>query len=159
MTREAERVRRVVGEGLEAAGLDADRVQVDTWMTVLEGRWKRAIPVMLRIEDRNLHVRSLLCPDPDEGHEAVYRFLLRRNQKVLPVHFALTDEGDVIMTGAVPLVAVDATAFDRLLGVVLTTADEVFNTVLREGFAGYIAAEQRWRAANELPPNPVSSEG
>lgn len=159
MTDEAERVRAVVTDGLEAVDLEAEQVSSDTWMTMLEGEWKRTIPVMLRVDDRHLHVQSLLCPDPDDGHEDVYRFLLQRNQKKLPIHFALDDEGDVVMTGDIPLTSVDATSFDRLLGVILTTADEVFNTVLRKGFSEYIAAEQRWRAANDLPPNPVSSEG
>ncbi len=159
MSEETERVRQVVTDGLEAVDLEVERVAPDTWMTVLEGRWKRTLPVMLRVDDRSLHVESLLAPAPDEGHEDVFRFLLKRNQKRLPIHFALNDEGDVVMTGDIPLEAVDETSFDRLLGAVLTTADEVFNTVLRKGFSTYIDAEQRWRAANDLPPNPVSDEG
>lgn len=159
MSDETARVRDVVTEGLGAVDLDVEEVAPDTWMTVLEGKWKRTLPVMLRVDDRSLHVESLLAPSPDEGHEDVYRFLLKRNQKALPIHFALSDEGDVVMVGVVPLAAVDETSFDRLLGAVLTTADEVFNTVLRKGFSSYIDAEQRWRAANDLPPNPVSAEG
>jgi hypothetical protein len=151
-----DRGRRIVLEGLAAAGLDVEQVSPDTWVTSLSGEWKRTIPVMLRVDERSLHVRSLLVGEPDEGHAAVYRYLLQRNQKPLPIHFALDDEGDVVMTGGVPLPALDPAVFDRLLGVVLTTADEVFNAVLRLGFGGYIAAEQRWRAANSLPPNPVS---
>lgn len=159
MSEHTDRVRQVVTDGLQAVDLDAEEVAPDTWMTVLEGRWKRTLPVMLRVDDRNLHVEALLAPTPDEGHADVYRFLLKRNQKPLPIRFALSDEGDVVMLGDVPLEAVDETSFDRLLGAVLTTADEVFNTVLRKGFSTYIDAEQRWRAANDLPPNPVSSEG
>lgn len=159
MSDQTERVRHVVTDGLEAVDLEIEQVGPDTWMTVLEGRWKRTLPVMLRVDDRNLHVESLLAPSPDEGHEDVFRFLLKRNQKPLPIHFALSDDGDVVMVGDVPLEAVDETSFDRLLGAVLTTADEVFNTVLRKGFSTYIDAEQRWRAANDLPPNPVSDEG
>lgn len=153
---ERDRARHVVLDGLATVDLEAVEVEPDIWMTQLSGEWKRTIPVMLRLEDRSLHVESLLCGAPDEGHEDVYRYLLRRNQKALPIHFALSDEGDIVMTGFVPLDALDAARFDRLLGSILATADEVFNAVLRRGFAAYIAAEQRWRAANDLPPNPVS---
>lgn len=142
-------------EGLRGVDLDVERVGTDTWMTMLEGQWKRTIPVMLRVDDRSLHAESLLCGSLDEGHAEVYAYLLRRNQKSLPIHFALSDDGDVIMTGKIPFAALDATSFDRLLGSILATADEVFNAVLRKGFAGYIDAEQRWRAANDLPANPV----
>lgn len=151
-----DRARHVIVDGLDTADLDATEVEPDTWMTQLSGEWKRTIPVMLRLDDRALHAQSLLCSAPDEGHEDVYRYLLRRNQKALPIHFALSDEGDILMTGVVPLDALDAVRFDRLLGSILATADEVFNAILRRGFATYIAAEQRWRAANDLPPNPVS---
>ncbi len=150
-----ERAREVVLEGLSTAGLQWTAVGDDRWMTMLEGDRKRTIPLLLDLGDRRLTVTSLFSGVPDEGHEQVYRILLQRNQRPGPVHFALDDEGDVILTGAVPLAAVDAEVFDELLGQVLTVADETFNQVLRTGFAGYLEAEQRWRAAAGLPPNPV----
>lgn len=145
----------VITEGLEEADLDVEQVGPDTWMTTLSGQWKRTIPVMLRVEDRSLHVESLLCREPDEGHEEVYRYLLMRNQRPSPLRFAIDDDGDITIVGWVPLEALDLTSFDRLLGLVLTTADEVYNAVLRRGFGSYIEAEQRWRASNEMPPNPA----
>jgi hypothetical protein len=153
---EVGRASTVVSEGLASAELEAEMVGPRTWMTVLSGQWKRTLPVMLRVEERSLYVSALLCGEPDERHAEVYGYLLRRNQRPSPIRFALDDDGDVVMIGWVPLVALDATSFDRLLGEILTTADEVFNAVLRRGFAGYIEAEQRWRAAQGLPPNPVS---
>jgi hypothetical protein len=94
---------------------------------------------------------------PDEGHAEVYRILLHRNQRPGPVHFALDDEGDLILTGSVPLEAVDAERVDELLGAVLALSDETFNRVLRAGFAGYLELEQKWRAKVGLPPNPAGS--
>jgi hypothetical protein len=146
----------IIADGLAQSGLDLEEVGPGVWMTSLAGQWKRTIPVLLRIEDRSLHVESLLCRAPDEGHERVYRYLLTRNQRPSPLRFALDDDGDIVMVGWLPLVALDEVTFDRLLGLLLTTADEVFNAVLRRGFGSYIAAEQEWRAANDLPPNPVS---
>jgi len=150
-----ERARQVVLDGLSGAGLEWTAVGEDRWMTMLEGHWKRTIPVLLDLGDRRLTVTSLFSGVPDEGHEQVYRILLQRNQRPGPVHFALDDEGDLVLTGAVPLAAVDAEAFDELLGQVLAVADETFNQVLRTGFASYLEAEQRWRAKAGLPANPV----
>jgi hypothetical protein len=140
---------------LEASGLDVDEVGEDRWMTMLSGEWKRTIPLLLHLDEHSLKLTSLFAGVPDEGHEEVYRILLQRNQRPGPVHFALDDEGDLIITGSVPLEAIDAEHVDATLGTVLTLADETFNQVLRTGFATYLEAEQRWRAKNEMPPNPV----
>jgi hypothetical protein len=150
-----DRARRVLLDGLAAVGLEVTSVGDDRWMTMLEGEWKRTIPVLMELGDRRLTLTSLFSGVPDEGHAEVYRILLQRNQRPGPIHFALDDEGDVILTGALPLAALDTTAFDELLGQVLTFADETFNQVLRTGFASYLDAEQRWRASAGLPPNPV----
>lgn len=154
-----DRVRGLLLATLEAAGLAVDEVGDDRWMTMLSGQWKRTIPLLLDLEERSLKLTSLLAGVPDEGHEEVYRLLLHRNQRPLPVHFALDDEGDIVLVGTLPLAAVDAPALDQLLGAVLSVSDETFNSVLRTGFASYIAAEQRWRARTGQAPNPVSTEG
>jgi hypothetical protein len=140
---------------LAAAGLDVDAIGDDRWMTMLSGEWKRTVPVLLQLGDRSLTLTSLFAGAPDEGHEAVYRILLQRNQRSGPVHFALDDEGDLIVAGQLPLAALDERSVDELLGSLLELADRTFNQVLRAGFAGYLAAEQRWRAKVGLPPNPV----
>jgi hypothetical protein len=147
--------RSVLLATLEAAGLEVTPVGEDRWMTMLAGEWKRTIPVLITLGERRLTVTSLFASDPDEQHAEVYRLLLQRNQRSGPVHFALDDEGDLILTGGVLSVAVDAEVVDELLGRLLLLADETFNQVLRTGFASYLDTEQRWRAKVGLPPNPV----
>lgn len=159
MGQDREAVRTLVLSALDAAELEVDEVGEDRWMTMLAGQWKRTIPLLIDLDERHLKVTSLLAGVPDEGHEDVYRLLLQRNQKPLPVHFALDDEGDIILTGQVPLAAVDERAVDELLGAVLAVSDETFNSVLRTGFASYIDAEQRWREKTGQAPNPVSTQG
>jgi len=141
---------------LAQADLPMMEVGHGRWMTMLEGEHKRTIPLLLDLGDRSLTVTSLLAGVPDEGHEAVYRILLQRNQRPLPVHFALDDEGDLVLVGRIPRAALDEQSLDELLGLVLTQADETFDQVLRTGFRSYIDVEQRWRAKVGLPPNPVS---
>ncbi len=153
------RARTTLLSVLEDNDLDAVPVGDDRWLTQLSGEWKRTIPLLLHIDERSLKLTSLLAGVPDEGHVDVYRILLSRNQRPLPVHFGLDDEGDLILTGAVPLEVVDAARIDELLGLVLTLSDETFNAVLRAGFSDYIASEQAWRSKVGLPPNPVSGSG
>lgn len=145
----------VVLTTLRAAGLDVEQVGEHRWLTMLAGERKRTIPVLLDLDERSLKVTSLLAGAPDEGHETVYRILLQRNQRPLPVHFALDDEGDLVLVGQLPRVAIEERSLDELLGAILTLSDETFNHILRAGFAGYLAAEQRWRAKVGMPPNPA----
>ena len=147
--------RRVLLDGLAELGLEATEVGEDRWMTMLAGEWKRTIPVLFHLEDRSLRLTSLFSGVPDEGHAEVYRILLQRNQRSGPVHFALDDEGDLILTGDLPLGALDGRMLDEVLGSVLSLADATFNQVLRTGFATYLETEQRWRARVGMPPNPV----
>lgn len=148
--------RELIAATLEQADLPVADVGQGRWLTMLEGEHKRTIPVLLELGDRSLTVTSLLAGVPDEGHEEVYRILLQRNQRPLPVHFAVDDEGDLVLVGRVPRAALDEQSLDELLGLILTQADETFDQVLRTGFRSYIDVEQRWRAKVGLPPNPVS---
>ena len=147
--------RRLVTGALVDAGLPVAAVGADRWLTRLEGERKRTIPVLLHLDERSLKVSSLVAGRPDEQHAAVHRLLLHRNQRPAPVHFAVDDEGDLLLVGRVPLAALDERAVDEVLGLVLAMADDVFDRVLATGFATYLAAEQRWRAREGLPPNPV----
>jgi hypothetical protein len=61
------------------------------------------------------------------------------------VAFAVDPMGDVYLVGRTPLSAVSADEIDRLLGCVLTYADESFDTLLELGFATSIRREWAWR--------------
>lgn len=140
---------------LRARDLEVDEVGEDKWMTMLSGEWKRTIPVMFHLDEHRLRVTSLFCGKPDEGHAEVYELLLHRNERPGWVHFALDDEGDVVLVGQVPRSVLDEQVLDEVLGQLLLVSDETFNAVLRRGFSTYLAAEQRWRKKNDLPPNPI----
>lgn len=144
---------------VERLGLDLDDLGDGRWMTMLEGEWKRTIPVLFDVGDHSVRVTSLLAGRPDENHGEVHALLLHRNERAAWVHFALDDEGDIVLTGRVPLAIVDDNTLDELLGEVLAVSDATFNSVLRAGFASYIDVEQAWRAKNDMPPNPVSTQG
>lgn len=158
-SRSIDDVATVVVDTLESLDLAADRVGEHRIMTMLSGEWKRTIPVLFEVGERSVRVTSLLAGRPDENHGQVHAYLLHRNEDAHWVHFALDDEGDIVLTGRMPDDVVTPATLDELLGEVLAVSDASFNSVLRAGFEHYIAAEQRWRAANDMPPNPVSTEG
>ena len=102
---------------------------------------------LVRLEGQHsLGVESFFCRQPDENHEAFYRFLLERNGRMYGVHFTLDSVGDVYLTGRLPLSAVAVADIDRLLGCVLSYSDDNFDTALELGFASAIRREWAWRA-------------
>lgn len=159
MDEPTETARRILVESLEGLDLAVDQVGEQQWMTMVAGEWKRTIPVLFDVGERSVRVSSLLAGAPDENHGEVHELLLHRNERARWVHFALTDVGDVVLVGRVVLEALSPEVVDELLGEILSVSDETFNSVLRTGFESYIDVEQRWRAANGMPPNPVSTKG
>jgi hypothetical protein len=90
-------------------------------------------------------VEAFFCRQPDESHAAFYRFLLEHNARMYGVHFAVDRTGDVYLVGRLPLEAISAAEVDRLLGCVLSYADNTFDQALMIGFASAIKKEYDWR--------------
>lgn len=111
----------------------------------LPGEKKLQTPVRLDVGAQSLGVHAFVCRDPDENHERVYRWLLERNLRMYAVSFAVDHSGDIYLDSRLPLASVSVDELDRLLGSVLTNADESFNAILELGFASSIRKEWEWR--------------
>jgi len=111
----------------------------------LPGERKLQTAVRLDVGPHALACHAFVCRAPDENHERVYRWLLQRNLRMYAVSFALDRLGDIYLDARLPLSAVTPDELDRLLGSVLTYADESFNTILELGFAASIRKEWEWR--------------
>jgi hypothetical protein len=61
------------------------------------------------------------------------------------VAFAVDNLGDVYLVGRLPLSSISPEEIDRVLGSVLTYADEWFDTALELGFKSSIVREHDWR--------------
>lgn len=138
------------------ADLDAEKLEGDAWFVMLAGEHKRTVPVHISVTDHHVQVQSFFMRAPDENEAELYGYLLRRNLRSYILRFALTVDGDVLLLGVLPHAAVEPDVLDRVLGQLLTTADEAFNTALRLGFASYIEREQAWRERVGAPRNPIS---
>ena len=131
---------------LEANGIDFERSGPTLFSFALPGEKKLQTPVRLDVGRHALAVHAFVCRKPDESHERVYRWLLERNLKMYAVSFALDHLGDIYLDARLPLsVLSDVDELDRLLGSVLTAADESFNTILELGFESSIRKEWEWR--------------
>jgi hypothetical protein len=135
----------VVRDYLVAQGLEYDEPRPGVFFFSLPGETKLATPVRVDVGAHHVALHAFVCRNPDENHERVYRWLLERNLKTYGVAFAVDRLGDIFLDGRLPLSAVTAQELDGLLGALLTTADESFNTLLQLGFAESIRAEWRWR--------------
>ncbi|GAA2231967.1 MULTISPECIES: type III secretion system chaperone family protein [Kitasatospora] len=132
---------------LDEVGVTWEPAATDPYTLVasLPGSRKLATTCALRVGEHTLSVNAFVIRRPDENHEAVYRWLLERNTRLFGVAYAVDRLGDVYLAGRVPLDALTPDVVDRLLGTVLESADEPFNTLLELGFATAIRREWEWR--------------
>jgi hypothetical protein len=113
----------------------------------LPGERRLKTPTMLTIGEHSVRVEAFVCRKPDENHESVYRFLLKRNRRLYGVAYTLDNIGDIYLVGRIPLESVTADEVDRFLGQVLEAADSDFNTLLELGFRSSIQKEWEWRVS------------
>jgi hypothetical protein len=140
-----ESVADVVRGYLEEHELGFDEPRPGVFTITLPGERKLQTPCAIDIGAHSVAVHAFVARNPDENHEAVYRWLLERNLKQYAVAFAIDHNGDIYLDGRLPLQSVTPVEVDRLLGSVLSYADESFNTILELGFASSIRKEWEWR--------------
>lgn len=113
----------------------------------LPGERKLKTNTILSIGEHSVRVEAFVCRKPDENHEGVYRFLLKRNRRLYGVAYTLDNTGDIYLVGRMALASVTADEIDRVLGQVLEAVDFDFNTLLELGFASSIQKEWQWRVS------------
>ena len=134
-----------VEEWLDSAGLEFESPKPGTYVVVLPGTHKQRTTVSLVLGDHSLSINAFVARNPDENHDAVYRWLLERNRRLYAVAFAIDHLGDIYLTGRLPLQAVTPDELDRVMGTVLDASDGSFNTILELGFPSAIRREWAWR--------------
>lgn len=126
-----------------------------TWESTGERSYAVTLPGVHRLKticnlivgEHALRIEAFVMRQPDERREELWAWLLRRNSRMYGVAFAIDAVGDVYLTGRVPLHAVTEDELDRLLGAVLSYADESFDTMLEIGFGSAIRREWAWRVS------------
>lgn len=137
--------RQVILEALNGSELEFVEHEPGVFDVDLPGERKLKTTCRLQIGRHALGIHAFVARKPDENHQMVYRWLLERNLKMYAVAFAVDATGDIYLDGRLPLHAVTHDEIDRILGSVLSYADESFNTILELGFASSIRKEWQWR--------------
>ncbi len=131
---------------LVAAHLDGE-VAHHEWVQTVEydasiPRWyvrfgcegRDAATIYFDLHQRTLRYEIYFMPDPPSHHEELYRFLLQRNHNSYAAHFSIGPDGDVYLVGRVLLEHLDATALDRIIGVLYELVERWFQPAIRIGF-------------------------
>lgn len=121
-----------------------------TVVVSLPGVNKQFVNVALTVGDTVFKIESFVARNPDENHEAVYRWILEQNRKLLVINYCLDHLGDIYLSGTLPVSTVDLGQIDQLLGVMLQTSDNSFNVLLELGFKSAIEREWAWRTSNGM---------
>ena len=137
----------VIRSTLDERGLEYQRTGEGSYLVRLPGTHKQATMCWLVAGDHALLVEAFVMRHPAENRERLYDFLLQRNARMYGVAFSVDPSGDVYLVGRVALSSVSPDEIDRLLGAVLSYADDNFDAMLEIGFAGSIRREWTWRAA------------
>ncbi len=148
---------QVIRDHLAAHEIEHQEATEGVFSLVLPGEKKLQTPVRLDVGAHALGVHAFVCRRPDENHERVYRWLLERNLKMYGVAFAVDAVGDIYLDARLPLSIVTPDELDRLLGSVLSYADDSFNTILELGFASSIRKEWEWRKLRGEPTHNLEA--
>jgi Putative bacterial sensory transduction regulator len=141
----------VVEGTLRAAELEYEHPGPGRFVVTLPGVKKLKTLVGLIIGEHGFRVEAFVCRQPDENREQLWAWLLQHNARMYGLAYSIDTVGDVYLTGRLPHAAVTPEEIDRLLGSVLTYADEHFNTMLEIGFGTSIRREWEWRVKRGEP--------
>jgi hypothetical protein len=135
----------LIAETLAERGIEYERTPAGGFVVTLPGERKQKTLCNLIPGEHALRVEAFVMRQPDERREELWAWLLQRNARMYGVAFSIDKVGDVYLTGRVGLGGIDEDELDRLLGSVLTYADESFDTMLEIGFGTAIRREWEWR--------------
>ncbi len=140
-------VRSLIESTLTQRGIDWERHPRGGVTALLPGTHRLTTRCTLTVGDHAVRVEAFVMRRPDENHERLWAWLLRRNAGMYGVAFAIDGVGDVYLVGRIALHAITPDEIDRILGSVLTYADESFNSMLEIGFESAIRREWAWRVS------------
>ena len=124
-----------------------ERTGPRSYAVTLPGTHKLKTVCNLIVGEHALRIEAFVMRQPDERREELWAWLLQRNARMYGVAFSIDGVGDVYLVGRMPLHAVTPDELDRLLGAVLSYADESFDAMLEIGFGSAIRREWAWRVS------------
>lgn len=105
------------------------------WLVRMRGEEKDFTTAWLTLGQRTLRYETYVMPAPEENAAELFEHLLRRNDRLVGVHFSVGLEDAVYLRGELPVGAVGLEELDRALGTLYATVEQCFTALLRIGFA------------------------
>jgi hypothetical protein len=133
---------------LSQTGLIYSQVEPGVFSVELPGEHRLKTLCWLTVGQHALAIEAFVMRQPDENRERVWAYLLTRNANTYVVSWSIDDHGDVYLSGRLPLGAISDDEVDRVLGAVVSNADDHFNPLLQLGFGSSIRREWAWRVSN-----------
>ena len=120
-----------------------DRAEEDIirWYVRMRGEEKEFTTVWLTLGQRTFRYETYVMPAPEENEQQLYENLLRRNERLVGVHFSIGAEDAVYLRGEIPTSVVDKDDVDRILGTLYATVEQTFKPLLRIGYASRFVAD------------------
>jgi hypothetical protein len=137
------RVERQIDEWLAAmrrhnetiVAIDRGEVDEYRWYLRMRGIEKEFTTIWITLGQRTLRYETYVMPAPEENAVQLYESLLRRNEKLVGAHFSIGIEDAIFLRGELPLSALNEQELDRVVGTLYQTVEQVFQGLLRIGFA------------------------
>jgi hypothetical protein len=109
------------------------------WFVRMRGEEKEFTTIWLTLGQRTLKYETYVMPAPEENAEVLYDMVLRRNDRLVGVHFSIGAEDAIFLRGELPLHALNEAELDRIVGTIYATVERTFPTLIRVGFASRFA--------------------
>ena len=147
----------LVVEFLSTNGIEFEVAGDNMVVASVPGIQRKNINIVLACGEHYFRAESFVARNPDENHEAVYRWVLEQNIKLVLAAFGIDQFGDIYLSASVPLASVTTELVDQLLGVIVTNSDEAFNALIELGFLISIEKEWAWRTSRGLPTDNLQA--
>lgn len=130
---------------LDEGDLSYEQPRPGAFLVRLPGVHKLATMCWLVVGQHALLIEAFVLRRAEERLEELYAYLLQRNARLYGVAFSIDPSGDVYLVGRRPLESLTGDEVDRLLGAVLSAADDNFDRMLEIGYGDAIRREWAWR--------------
>ena len=122
------------------------------WTIELPSERRGAIGVGIRARERTVRMATFLMRAPDREREAVYRRMLERNLQMAYWRLGLDPDGDLYLAAHLDEPQLSTDGLDAVLGLLVTYVDEMYEGLVRLGFA--IPANARLSGPPTAPEPP-----
>ena len=127
----------------EKAAREGNPIHIDEEPPLIRARFlgetRDFTTIWFTVGSRTLQYETYALPAPEDNAASVYGYLMRWNRRLYLASFGLDADGEVYLSGRIPLSAVTVEEVDHIVGQVYAAVEATFRTALRLGFPRHFA--------------------